>query len=305
MGTLQLALLGRPQVSCDNVALTGWVFRKSLALLAYLAVTRHPHDRGTLAGLFWPENTEAAAHANLRKVVSELHDRIPAHLTITRADLAFNPASSYSLDVETFQRVFDHGYPRRGSALTCAGAEALVEAIDLYRDDFLLGLALRRAPAFEEWALSEREHLRRRALQGLCALADYYTAEAAPQLALAYLERLLLLEPAHEGAHRRKMLLLAQEGQRVAAMRQYDSCRRALRALDAEPDGATSAIYRQLRAGATAAVPDVMTPAEAAAYLKVRPADIQSLISSGQVKAKQIGSDYRISKKVLDDFLAP
>ena len=143
MSTLQLSLLGRPQVSCDNVALTGWVFRKSLALLAYLAVTHHPHDRSTLAGLFWPENTEAAAHANLRKVVSELHDRIPAHLTITRADIAFNLASSYSLDVETFLRVFAHAYPARGSALTCTGAEALVEAIDLYRDDFLLGLALR------------------------------------------------------------------------------------------------------------------------------------------------------------------
>ena len=40
MGMLQIALLGRPQVSCDGVPLTGWAFRKSLALLAYLAVTR-------------------------------------------------------------------------------------------------------------------------------------------------------------------------------------------------------------------------------------------------------------------------
>ena len=57
-------------------------------------------------------------------------------------------------------------------------------------------------------------------------------------------------------------------------------------------------------AAAAAATPDVMTVAEAAAYLKVSPTDIQTLISSGQVKAKQIGSDFRISKKVLDDFLA-
>jgi excisionase family DNA binding protein len=50
--------------------------------------------------------------------------------------------------------------------------------------------------------------------------------------------------------------------------------------------------------------PDVMTLAEAAAYLKVDAADVQGLITSGQVKAKQIGSEYRISKKALDDFLA-
>ncbi len=56
-------------------------------------------------------------------------------------------------------------------------------------------------------------------------------------------------------------------------------------------------------AAAPAAVPEVMTLAEAAAYLKVSVADVQQLISSGQIKARQIGSEYRISKKALDDFL--
>jgi excisionase family DNA binding protein len=56
--------------------------------------------------------------------------------------------------------------------------------------------------------------------------------------------------------------------------------------------------------GVTAAAPEVMTLTEAAAYLKVGPADVQSLISSGQIKGKQIGSEYRISKKALDAFLA-
>jgi excisionase family DNA binding protein len=60
----------------------------------------------------------------------------------------------------------------------------------------------------------------------------------------------------------------------------------------------------QPAAGRPAAAPDVMTLAEAAAYLKVSEADVRSLISSGQVKARQIGAEYRISKKALDDFLA-
>jgi len=49
--------------------------------------------------------------------------------------------------------------------------------------------------------------------------------------------------------------------------------------------------------------PEVMTPAEAAAYLKVSEADVMSMITGGQVKAKQMGASYRISKKALDDFL--
>ncbi|MGQ9839752.1 MAG: SPFH domain-containing protein [Anaerolineae bacterium] len=57
-------------------------------------------------------------------------------------------------------------------------------------------------------------------------------------------------------------------------------------------------------APAAAAVPEVMTLAEAAAYMRVSEADVEALISSGQLKAKQIGTVYRISKKALDDFLA-
>lgn len=57
-------------------------------------------------------------------------------------------------------------------------------------------------------------------------------------------------------------------------------------------------------APAAAAVPEVMTLAEAAAYMRVSEADVEALISSGQLKAKKIGSVYRISKKVVDDFLA-
>ncbi len=50
--------------------------------------------------------------------------------------------------------------------------------------------------------------------------------------------------------------------------------------------------------------PEVMTLEEAAAYLRVAAADVQELIGSGQVKAKKIGANFRISKKALDAFLS-
>jgi len=56
--------------------------------------------------------------------------------------------------------------------------------------------------------------------------------------------------------------------------------------------------------GAPAAAPEVMNLAQAAAYLQVGQQDLLGLLTSGQVKAKQIGSEYRISKKALDEFLA-
>jgi excisionase family DNA binding protein len=47
-----------------------------------------------------------------------------------------------------------------------------------------------------------------------------------------------------------------------------------------------------------------MNPSQAAAYLQVAEADVMKMITDGQIKAKQIGSQYKIAKKALDDFLA-
>ena len=50
-------------------------------------------------------------------------------------------------------------------------------------------------------------------------------------------------------------------------------------------------------------VPDVMTPTEAAQFLKVSEEDVLSAIESGDLKAKKLGKAFRISKDSLNDFL--
>ena len=58
-------------------------------------------------------------------------------------------------------------------------------------------------------------------------------------------------------------------------------------------------------AGAKAAstTPDVMTPTEAAAVLRVSEEDVIAAITAGDLKARKIGSAYRISKEALEAFL--
>jgi excisionase family DNA binding protein len=53
-----------------------------------------------------------------------------------------------------------------------------------------------------------------------------------------------------------------------------------------------------------AAANSVMTPAEAAAVLRVSEEDILAAITSGDLKARKIGNAYRISKEALDAYLA-
>ncbi|MCK5633990.1 MAG: helix-turn-helix domain-containing protein, partial [Anaerolineales bacterium] len=50
--------------------------------------------------------------------------------------------------------------------------------------------------------------------------------------------------------------------------------------------------------------PPVMTPSEAAAYLKVAEEDVVAAIEAGDITAKKIGKAYRISKESLDEFLS-
>lgn len=56
-------------------------------------------------------------------------------------------------------------------------------------------------------------------------------------------------------------------------------------------------------AAAAAKLPDVMTPSEAAGFLKVSEEDVIAAINAGDLKARKIGSAYRISKEALQDFL--
>jgi excisionase family DNA binding protein len=56
-------------------------------------------------------------------------------------------------------------------------------------------------------------------------------------------------------------------------------------------------------APAGGAIPEVMTPVEAAGFLKVSEEDVLAAIKDGSLKAKKLGNAYRISKASLEEFL--
>ncbi len=67
---------------------------------------------------------------------------------------------------------------------------------------------------------------------------------------MADAQRLLQLDALHEPTHRQLMRLLAQTGQRSAALTQYETCRHLLATeLNVPPDEMTVALYEQIRTG--------------------------------------------------------
>jgi excisionase family DNA binding protein len=75
----------------------------------------------------------------------------------------------------------------------------------------------------------------------------------------------------------------------------------ALQGGAATPTGGAAPGGAAAKTGAVMA--DVMTPAEAAAILKVTEEDVMSAITAGDLKARKIGTSYRISKDALEAFL--
>ncbi|MFN8494724.1 MAG: BTAD domain-containing putative transcriptional regulator [Caldilineaceae bacterium] len=244
---LRLCLLGTPRVLLDDQPLTGFVHNKAQALLFYLAVTGHPHSRAAVATLLWSEMTEAQAQNNLRTVLPELRRLVGKYLVIERQTIAFQRASPYWLDVEELRNRLKPPLTPGGLAVPYPVQQA---AIELYQGEFLQGFYVHQAPAFEAWVLEQREQLHTLVVQALGSLIHEYVARADYAAALAANARLLVLEPWSEPVHRQQMALLAQTGERAAALVQYEICRRILSAeFGVEPMAETTALYEQIREG--------------------------------------------------------
>ncbi len=235
--TLELRLLGPPELLADGrpVALER---RKSLALLAYLAVEPGEHTREALAALIAPDDEPAAARAGLRRALAELTVTVRPWLYATAGSIALRRDAAFSLDIEAFRAGLS-GPP-----------EALRAAVERYRGDFMAGFSLPGSAPFEEWQFFQAEALRGEFAAALEALSAPELAADDPEAALAYARRRLALDPLDEPAHRRLMQLYAATGQSAAALRQYRVLADSLeRELGAAPDELSQALYEQIRLG--------------------------------------------------------
>ena len=237
MADLNLYLLGPPQVKLDgaNIEVSP---RKALALLIYLAVTAEPQARDTLATLLWPESNQRLARRALRNRLSELKQAIGSGwIDANRETVALQPG--YWLDTAEFQRL---------SAGEHAGPDRLLEAVDLYHDDFLAGFTLPDCPEYDEWHYFQSESLRQALGSALEKLVETLSDRGDYETAVPHARRRLALDPLHEPACRRLMRLYALAGQQSAALRQYDLCRQTLEEeLGVEPQEETTDLYNEIQ----------------------------------------------------------
>jgi predicted ATPase/DNA-binding SARP family transcriptional activator len=245
----RLFLLGAPRghIAGQDIQIT---HRKPLALLAYLAVTQRPHTREALASLFWPDSDTARAYAYLRNALWQLgQTAFGVWLSIDQDRIELSP----DVDVDRVHMrtlltaVRSHTHPQQNLCADCS--QKLDQVVNLYRGDFLEGFTLEDCPEFDTWQFFEADTVKQDVGNALQVLTEHATHQGDTRAALGYARRWVELDSLNEPAQRALMLLYAQDGQRAAALRQYDSLLKELRASGLQPSAETIALYKQIRSG--------------------------------------------------------
>jgi DNA-binding SARP family transcriptional activator len=265
MNVLNISLFGTVRISHSNPSIPSCKSTHTIqALLAYLALQRNRlHSRDVLAGLFWGEYDSVRARNclntalwRLRQVVEP--DGVPGGtylLTNDHGDIGFNQDSPHWLDVAAFE---DGLRPLRDmlpQAIEEQQARTLESALVLYTGDLLEGF-------YDEWALREREQMRRLFLNGQAYLMQYYKHRRQYERGIACGHQILLQDPLREEIHREMMRLYAESGHRSMVAHQYELCERALATeLGVAPLEETQSLYRQLVvASSVEAAPSLQDP---------------------------------------------
>ncbi len=255
-----LRLLGPPRIFRDGDPVS--LHQKHLALLAFLAMEpEKPHERVFLSDLLWPDLPKSRADNNLRWALHSLRKTfdIPGRplLSATRTHVAINPDPPLRTDARGLLQPpascpFFHDPEDCPECL--AGMQGALREI---RGSFMEGFSLPDCEEFGIWITGMREELLVRVRWIVNRLVRLNEKRGDVPEALRLLDRALTIDPLDEACHGRKMLLLAEGGNTLAALQQYETCRKSLREqLGTEPDPETRAILEKIRASS----PEKRTP---------------------------------------------
>ena len=275
---LHVSLLGEQAITGDRPGSVRVRSTRAVALIAFLVThAGSPQPRPRIAGLLWPESTDAQALTNLRRELHHLRQVLgdEPSLVVTPRDLCWRDTNTCRVDV----RIFD---VERTTALAAAAAEDsdgvllhAARAIAEYRGDLLPGV-------YENWLLEARSEIERQCV-GLCDLLGKARARRGDLTgAIDAARRRIQLQPLEEVGYRTLMQLQADLGDRAGAVSTYHHCASVLEhELGVVPDAATREVFRRLMAQSRQAVvstemiePRAGRPGAAAAPLIGRAAEL-------------------------------
>ena len=207
---------------------------KNRALLFYLARSpRKSRSREHLVGVLWAEKPEEKARHSLREAIRILRQLLGEDALESADDQVSLVGDAVKLDIDDFERL--------ESAGDWAGASDLIEG------DFLEGLNVRNAWAFEEWLGGERAFWRSRSVGVLARRCEELLAVGLTNEAVTLAIRSHTLDAGSAIAVQAVMKSLALAGERAKALERYEAYLQRLKEVGAEPDADTLHLAERVR----------------------------------------------------------
>lgn len=244
---VHIKLLGPLEIMVHGKRVDGIRYDKARALLAYMLM--HPNvelRRAAVSKMFWPEASEQRARQSLRQAIAtirrELQDRDKEsrYFRVSRQTMAYSPHTDLQTDVERF---LSNDF--QGSEI-----EKLHQAIDTYRGKLMEQFHLSGCDEFNTWIEKRRQQVHSAMLDKLDTLASIYQEQGNTPKAIECYSRLTDMAPWDEQYNYNMMSVLAQSGQRNAAIQHFERYRTGLKKeLGTEPDTKMQQLYSTLQSG--------------------------------------------------------
>ena len=206
--TLIIHLFSQPKLLLDSTPVKFNAPPKTLPLLAYLLIHRRQAlERQNIAFALWPDDSESAARANLRRHLHHLQNALPPApperpwILGDSRTIGWNPHADFWLDVAEFE---------------CLGGQPdhLEEAAACYLGDLLETI-------YDDWVFFERERLLNQYFDLLTRLVFQLRERRDYPKAIAFARQLLSRDPFREDTLRQLLTLRYESGDRAGAIQEY------------------------------------------------------------------------------------
>ena len=225
---LRIFTFGGTRVESSEGPIGGrWLEQRPGQLLKYLLAERHRVvRREEIAETIWP-GADRRILSSVRHFVHALRTRLePERLNRKPSSFILNVQGGYAIDrrhvysdADDFEDQVRAGLDHLAAGRVMLARERLERALALYTGDFLAD------EPYADWAMVQRDALRRLAADALRALASIARRAGDLDDAAGHLERLGDLEPFDIELHREIIGLCLERGRRSEALRRFAALR--------------------------------------------------------------------------------
>jgi DNA-binding SARP family transcriptional activator len=228
---LRIYALGRTRIETPEGPLHGqWLENRAGQVLKFLVAERgRAVSADEIVETLW-EDARLRKVPGVRYYIHQLREQLePERSGRGQSSFISSVQGGYTLndesvvvDVDEFERRVETGLAAARAKDADRACTELHRGLAFYEGDFLAD------EPYAEWALPERDRLRRVASEGLRVLAELRLDSDDLTGATADLERLADLEPYDPDVHKRLIALSLRRGRRTEAVRRYNALRRRM-----------------------------------------------------------------------------